>query len=166
MPTPETQLAKLPADRRELLEAVRRVILQHLPEGYEETVENGMLAYVVPLSRYPNTYNRRPLQYVALAAQKGYCALYLVGAYSDPEVLAQLVVGFRAAGKKLDMGKSCLRFHHLSDLPLDVIGHCIAALTPDGLIERYEAARRAAIRATNSAMGEGARPARRGARPR
>lgn len=140
--TPREYLESLPADRRAELETVRDVILEHLPEGYEETVDFGMLAYVVPLERYPTTYNKRPLQLAALAAQKNHLSLYLMCVYGDGEREAALRGAFEAAGKRLDMGKSCVRFERAADLALDAVGEAIAAVGVEEYLERYEARRR------------------------
>jgi hypothetical protein len=99
-----------------------------------------MLCYVIPLEKYPDTYNGQPLGYACLAAQKNYYALYMMGAYGDPEQDAQLRAAFKAAGKKLDMGKSCLRFRKLEDLELDAVAKAIASTPPKRYIELYEAA--------------------------
>jgi hypothetical protein len=139
--TVQGYLDELPPDRREVISQVRKIILDHLPEGYAETMGWGMISYGIPLERYPNTYNGQPLAYAALAAQKRYYALYLMGVYQDKEQEEQLRAAFEKAGKKLNMGKSCLRFRKLDDLPLDVIGDVIAATTPAELIARYEASR-------------------------
>jgi uncharacterized protein YdhG (YjbR/CyaY superfamily) len=139
--TVEQYLAELPAERSAVIAVVRDVVLEHLPEGYEETMNWGMITYEIPLARYPTTYNKQPLSYAALAAQKNYYALYLPGADLDPEGTERLREGFARAGKKLDMGKSCVRFKTLDDLPLDVIGAAVAEVTPEDYIARYEAAR-------------------------
>ena len=118
----EDYLAELPPDRRAALEEVRAVILKNLPRGYVEGLGFGMIGYTLPLSKYPDTYNRQPLCYAGLAAQKNHCAVYLMAAYADPRVEKSIRDGFRKAGKKLDMGKSCIRFRRAADLPLDVIG--------------------------------------------
>ena len=120
-------LAALPEPRRAAITAVRDVVLANLPDGYEETFEFGMPSYVVPLSVYPETYNKRPLMYAALASQKSHMALYMCNVYGIEKVRRELEAGFRAAGKKLDMGKSCLRFKSLDDLPLPVIAKAVAA---------------------------------------
>lgn len=140
--TAEEYLAELPEDRREVVSAVRDVILRGLPEGYREMVGWGMLNYAIPLERYPDTYNKQPLSYLALAAQKNHYALYLTGAYADPEHAAWIADEFAKAGKKLDMGKSCLRFRRLEDLPLDVIARSVASMPSERLIELYEASRK------------------------
>ena len=94
-------LAQLPAGPRKELERVRAVVLEHLPEGYQETFGHGMIGYVVPLDRYPDTYNGQALLYAALAAQKNYLSLYLMGAYGSPPLAKKLRDGFAAAGKCL-----------------------------------------------------------------
>lgn len=140
--TPEAYLAALPDAQRVLLAAVRALVRQHLPEGYEETMRFGMLSYEVPLAHYAPA-GGQPLPYLALAAQKHYGALYLMGASDDPERQAWLAAQFAAAGKKLDMGRACLRFRALDDLPLDALGTFVASMPPDELIARYEAGRAA-----------------------
>lgn len=135
-------LAALPAERRAVVSAVRDVVVRHLPAGYRETMNWGMISYELPLERYPDTYNKQPLSYVALAVQKAYYSLYLMAEQGAPAKLETLESGFRAAGKRLDMGKSCLRFRSVDDLPLDVIGRAVAGTPPDRLIEIYEASRK------------------------
>jgi hypothetical protein len=135
-------LDELPADRRAIVAAVREVVLRHLPKGYRETMNWGIICYEIPLEQYPDTYNGQPLGYVALAAQKNYFALHLMGSLLSPGEAARLREAFTKAGKKLDMGKACLRFRKLEDLPLEAIGHAVAALTPEQYIARYEASRR------------------------
>ena len=132
-------LAELLPERREAIEAVRKVILDHLPDGFEETLQFGMIAYVIPLERYPETYNKQPLQYAALASQKNYMSLYLMNIYGDPETQQWFVDEYRASGKKLDMGKSCVRFNKLEDLPVDLIGEAIARTSVGDFIKLYEA---------------------------
>jgi hypothetical protein len=138
--TPEEYLAELPPERREVIARVRDVILRNLPAGYQETMNWGMLSYEVPLARYPETYNGQPLGYAGLAAQKNHYALYLNAIYQD-EGQAELRQAFEKAGRKLDMGKSCVRFRKLEDLPLDVIAQVIARTDPDEYIAAFEAAR-------------------------
>ncbi len=140
--TVDQYLSELPEERRAILSRVRDVILRNLPAGYRESINWGMITYEVPPERYPNTYNGQPLAYLALAAQKNYYALYLTGVYQDSEQEKWLREAYGAAGKKLDMGKSCLRFRKLEDLPLDVIGRVVASTAPDEFIDRYEASRR------------------------
>jgi hypothetical protein len=134
-------LAELPPERRAVLAAVRELVRGALPAGYEEQVAGKMLNYVVPLSRYPTTYNGQPLAYAALAAQKSHYALYLTCAYTDPAQAEALRAGFARAGKRLDMGKSCLRFRRLDDLAPDAVRAALASTPPDAFIARYEASR-------------------------
>jgi hypothetical protein len=140
--TPEEYLDSLPPERRETVERVRAMVLANLPEGYREGINWGMLTYEIPLERYPNTYNDQPLTPVALAAQKNYFSLYLMIAYDDPAQMATLRAGFDRIGRKMDMGKSCLRFRNADDIPLDSIGELIGQITPEKYIEQYEASRR------------------------
>jgi hypothetical protein len=139
--TVEAYLAELPPERRAVVSAVRDVVNAHLPEGYREAMAFGMIGWSVPLSRYPNTYNKQPLSYVALAAQKNKYSLYLMGVYADSEQERALRAAAAAQCKKLDMGKSCLRFAKLEDIPLDTIGELIAETSVDDYIAMYEAAR-------------------------
>jgi uncharacterized protein YdhG (YjbR/CyaY superfamily) len=144
--TVEQYLAELPPERRAVVSAVREVVRANLPAGYAEEMSFGMIGYVVPLAQYPDTYNGQPLAYAALAAQKGHYALYLNCASHDPAEATWLADAFRAAGKKLDMGKSCLRFRSLADLPLEAVGAFIARTPPERLIAQHEMARAAASR--------------------
>jgi len=139
--TVEEYLNELPADRREAITATRNVILEHLPEGYDETMQYGMISYVIPLERYPVTYNRLPLAYASLASQKNYMSLYLMNVYGDTETERWFTERYKASGRKLNMGKSCVRFKTLEDLPLELVGEVIARTTVVEFIERYEAAR-------------------------
>ncbi|MEW5850506.1 MAG: DUF1801 domain-containing protein [Myxococcota bacterium] len=137
--TVQEYLASLPADRREALESVRRVIRKNLPKGFEEGMQYGMIGYYVPLSRYPQTYNGQPLGIAALASQKGYMSLYLMGVYGDPATQKWFEAAYRKSGKQLDMGKSCVRFKRVEDLALDVVGQVISRVGVDDFIARYEA---------------------------
>ena len=137
--TVDEYLAQLPDDRRAVVAELRKQIRKHLPKGYEEAVNWGMLCYQIPLEKYPDTYNGKPLGYVALASQKNYCALYLMTPYMDPATGEELKEAFAKAGKKMDMGKSCLRFRTLDDLPLPAIAKVIAATPPAKYIAMHEA---------------------------
>ena len=114
-------LKELPVAKRSAIAAVRKVIRANLPAGYEEKMGWGMICYNVPLSRFPKTYNGHPLAYVALGAQKNYNALYAMRVYGDKKQEQMLRDGFKAQGKKLDIGKACIRFKTPDDLALDVI---------------------------------------------
>lgn len=140
--TVDEYLASLPEDRRNALATVRGVILRNLPEGYEEGMQYGMIGYYVPLSRYPVTYNGQPLGYVALASQKNYMSVYLMGIYGNEEAERWFREEYLKSGKKLDMGKSCVRFRRLEDLPLDLIGKVISLESVDAFIQRYGESRK------------------------
>ena len=140
--TVQAYLAELPEERRAVVAAVRDLVLRHLPKGYREVMNWGVISYEIPLERFKITYNGQPLSYIALAAQKNHYALYLMCVYGDAKKAAWLKEEFQKAGKKLNMGKSCLRFKKLEDLPLDVIGQVVASVTPAKYIARYEANRK------------------------
>ena len=134
-------LDTLTDEQRSVIDSVRSMILSHLPSGFVETINWGMLSYEVPLELYPNTYNKKPLNYVGLAVQKQYYSLYLMPAYMDQNVYQMLMDAFEKAGKKLSMGKSCIRFKKVEDLPLDLIGSIIASHTVESFIAAYEKTR-------------------------
>lgn len=138
--TVDEYLAELPEERRAAVEAVRQVIRENLPEGYEEAMAWGMIAYQVPLETYPHTYNGKPLLYVALASQKNHMAVYLHGIYADEEARRRFEEAYRATGKRFDAGKSCVRFRKLDDLPLELVGEAVAQLEVDDYVARVEAA--------------------------
>ena len=104
-------------------------------------MQYGMITYVIPIDRYPNTYNGLPLGYISLASQKNYMALYLMNVYSNKEIESNFKNRYIASGNKLDMGKSCVRFKKLKDLPLDLIGETIAMTSVDDFISVYEKSR-------------------------
>jgi hypothetical protein len=135
-------LAALPADRREALQTVRDVVCANLADGFAETIQYGMISWVIPLERYPDTYNGQALAIASLASQKRHMALYLNCTYADAEADARFRARWAESGKQLDMGKSCVRFRRLDDVALDAIGETIAATTVDGFIAAYERSRR------------------------
>ncbi len=139
--TATAYLASLPADRRADISIVRDMVLKSLPAGFEEMMSFGMIGYGIPLSRFPNTYNKQPLCFVYLAAQKNFNAIYLMWSYMNPAVRARLAEGFKVAGKKFDMGKSCVRYQKASDLPTAVISEMIRSISPERWLEVYEASR-------------------------
>lgn len=140
--TVEEYLEELPPERREVIDQVRKTILDNLPSGYAETMNWGMISYEIPLEDFPNTYNGQPLSYVALAAQKNHYAVYMNGVYQDPEQEKILREGFEKIGVKPDMGKSCVRFRKLDNIPLDVIGELVASTPSEKLIALYEVSRK------------------------
>ena len=140
--TVDDYIADLPPERAVVVATMRDFVNAHLPPGYREEMAFGMIGWGIPLSRYPDTYNQQPLGYVALAAQKHAYSLYLMGIYADGEHEQALRDAAAAEGKKLDMGKSCLRFKRPDDLPLQAIGKLIASVPVDDYISLYEASRR------------------------
>jgi len=137
--TVDEYLLSLPEERREAISKVREVILQNLPDGYEESMNWGMISYEVPLSTCPDTYNGQPLTYAALASQKNHMAVYLSGIYMDEAAREKFESDYKATGKKFDVGKSCVRFRKLDDLPLPVIGEAIRYLPADEFVARVKA---------------------------
>jgi hypothetical protein len=116
------------------------VILENLPSGYSEVMNWGMITYEVPLEIYPDTYNGQPLMYGARASQKNHMAVYLTGIYISDAVRDEFEKAYRATGKRFDVGKSCVRFRKLEDLPLELIGETIASIPVVRLIARVEEA--------------------------
>ena len=148
-------LAELPADRRAALQAVRDAILENLDDDFEEGMQYGMIGYFVPHRVFPAGYHcdpRQPLPFAGLASQKNYMSLYMMHCYENSEAVRWLSSRFAAAGKKLDMGKCCIRFRKLEDLPLGVIGEAIGRVTTADWVTQYE---------TNLRRGRG--PARKAA---
>ena len=153
MPTTVTGfLASLPAERRKAISRVRSVVRKHLPAGYREVMCLGMITYEVPLKVYPDTYNGQALWYAGIGSQKNYMTLYLMNAYSDPKLQQKLTNGFKAAGKKLDMGKACIRFKAADDLALDAVGDVVASTPLDKFVATAKAARAGS---TGSPRGRG-----------
>jgi hypothetical protein len=139
--TVQKYLDNLEPDRREVVSAVREVVNAAMPDGYEEGIAYGMIGWSVPLERYPDTYNGQPLGYVALAAQKRYYSLYLNVLYAGSVDETEFRRRWEGSGRKLDMGKSCLRFRKLEDLNFDLIAETVAGTPVDAYIARYEQAR-------------------------
>jgi hypothetical protein len=135
-------LAELPADRRTAIEAVRKVIRKNLDKDFEEGIQYGMIGYYVPHHIYPAGYHcdpKQPLPFAGLASQKNYMSLHMMSIYGDGRQLEQFRRDWAKTGKKLDMGKACIRFRKLDDLPLDVIGRAIARVTAKNYIAICEA---------------------------
>ena len=132
----------LPGDRQTAMSVVRNVILENLPAGYEETIQHGMICYVIPLAIYPVTYNNLPLMFTGLASQKNYMTVYLMNIYGNPADEEWFVDRYKSTGKKLNMGKSCVRFKTLDDLPIDLIGEAVAKTSASSYIQLYEDSRK------------------------
>lgn len=132
--TVEEYLDQLPDDRREALSEIRDFVLAALPNGIEEEMRWGMISYSVPLSMEPDTYNGEPLMYAALASQKNHMSLYLSAIYTDDDARRDFEARYRATGKKYDVGKSCVRFRKVEDLPLELIGEAIGRFEVDDFV--------------------------------
>jgi hypothetical protein len=161
-------LAELPADRRGAISAVRRVILDNLDAEYEEGMQYGMIGYYVPHRVYPAGYHcdpRQPLPFAGLASQKNHIALYAMCLYAPSEHQKWFQEAWKKTGKKLDMGKACIRFKKLEDLALDVIGEAVRRVPARKYIAMCEAARGATAKATGAKAPKAARSAKRAAKP-
>ncbi len=139
--TPAQYIAELPDDRKKVISSLRKAILKNLPKGFAEIMNYGMLAYVVPHSIYPDGYYvnpKQPLPFICLASQKNYISFYHMGLYQGP-----LLEWFRkkwksVTPKKLDIGKSCVRFKKPEDIPIALIGELVSRITPQQWIDLYE----------------------------
>jgi hypothetical protein len=139
--TVEAYLDGLPGERREVVSAVRTAVLERLQPGFEEGMQYGMSGYYVPLERYARTTNGQPLSLAGLASQKRHVSLYLMAVYGDEEEGARFRAEWEATGRRLDMGKSCVRFRRLEEVPLDVVGDAVGRTSVDELIGLYERSR-------------------------
>ena len=140
--TPEEFLKQLPAERQQAFREVRKIILKNLPKGFEEALNWGGIVYQVPLKTLPETYNGQPLCLAALRANKNFMTLHLMTVYGDKPTEKWFRESFKAAGKKLNMGKACVHFKKLEDLPLEVIGETIARVPLDVYVGRYKQVRK------------------------
>lgn len=142
--TPEQYLSELPEDRKEAMLKLRNAIKENLPQGFEEVISYGMLGYVVPHSIYPSGYHcdpKLPLPFINLASQKNFIALYHMGIYANKNLESWFVSEYPKHVKtKLDMGKSCIRFKKMEDIPFDFIGELAAKLSVEDWISIYEKA--------------------------
>ena len=145
--TVEEYLKELPEDRRAAISKVRQVIRKNLPKGITEGMQYGMIGYSVPHKIYPAGYHcdpKQPLPFAGLASQKNHMSFYLCSIYQNTELEQWMRAQFAAKGKKLDMGKGCIRFRKVEDLPLDVIGEVVGRVPLADVIANYEAQRVAA----------------------
>jgi hypothetical protein len=140
--TPQKYMAELPADRREAMTKLRDAILKNLPKGFEETMQYGMLSYVVPHSLYPAGYHCKPadaLPFISLASQKNNISFYHMGMYAMPELLQWFTAEYPKQAKgKLDMGKSCVRFKKMDDIPYKLIGDLVKKVKVKDWVDCYE----------------------------
>ena len=139
---PQEYLDSLPEERQTVISKLRTVILDNLPDGFEEIMNYGMLGYVVPHSIYPNGYHcdtKLPLPFMNLASQKNFIAVYHMGIYSDDKLMEWFKTEYsKVCTRKLDMGKSCIRFKKLEEIPYDLIGQLASKITPNDWINTYE----------------------------
>ncbi|HHB52759.1 MAG TPA: DUF1801 domain-containing protein [Saprospiraceae bacterium] len=140
--TPEEYIAQIPDERKEAMQKLRSVVLKNLPEGFEEGINYGMLGYYVPHSIYPNGYHcspELPLPFINIASQKNSINLYHLGVYADKAILDWFVSEYKKHSKrKLDMGKSCIRFKKIDELPYELIGELCTKMTVAQWIDLYE----------------------------
>lgn len=140
--TVEEYLNQIPEERKTAMIKLRNSILQNLPIGFEEGINYGMIGYFVPHSIYPNGYHcnpKDPLPFASIASQKNFIALYHMGIYSNPELLNWFIEEFKKySNKKLDMGKSCIRFKKTDEIPYDLIGELMTKINVNDWIMTYE----------------------------
>ena len=140
--TPEEYINELPPDRKEAIQKLREVILKNLPEGFSEVMSYGMIGYVVPHSIYPKGYHanpKLPLGFMNIASQKNYIAVHHIGLYGSDKLTEWFTNEYPKHSKtKLDMGKGCIRFKKLNQIPYDLIGELVGKMTPQEWIEKYE----------------------------
>lgn len=140
--TPDAYVEQLPLERQVVITKLRAVIKENLPVGFEETTGSGMISYVVPYSIYPAGYHckpKQPLPFLGLASQKHFVAVYHMGIYADEALLKWFVDAYaQSCDTKLDMGKSCIRFNKMDQIPYGLIGELCTKMTPDQWIMRYK----------------------------
>ncbi|MDG1346706.1 MAG: DUF1801 domain-containing protein [Crocinitomicaceae bacterium] len=140
--TPEEYMQNLSEDRISPVGKIRQTILKNLPKGFEEGIGYGMLSYHVPKSIYPDGYHcdtKLPLPFMNVASQKNFIALYHMGIYANPDLLEWFVTEFpKHSSKKLDMGKSCVRFKKMEDIPFDLIGELVTKMSVQDWVNLYE----------------------------
>jgi len=140
--TPAEYVAQLPEDRQVVIKKIRKVLRKHLPKGFKECINYGMIGYVIPHSTYPDGYHcdpKLPLPFAALASQKNFVAVYHSGIYANPKLMKWFVSEWpKHSSRKLDMGKSCIRFKKMDDIPYDLIAELAEKMTPQEFIDMYE----------------------------
>jgi len=140
--SPETYIAKIPEERIPYFKKLRKTILENIPNGFEEQMSYGMIGYVVPKSLYPGGYHCNtdlPLPFVNIASQKNFIALYHSGIYANPELHGWFINEYpKHSKRKLDMGKSCIRFKNAAEIPFELIAELMQKITPKQWIALYE----------------------------
>lgn len=134
-------IASLTSEQAAVIRKLRALIRKSLPKGYKESMDWGIPSYVIPLNRYPHTYNQQPLAYVAVGANKNHFSLHLMACYGNPTLMKEFEIAYKKSGKRLDMGKACLRFKKIDDLPLDLIARTIASVSVEEFLDTYEQSR-------------------------
>ncbi len=139
--TPDEYIAQLPADRQPQIQALREVVLRNLPAGFEEGIQYNMIGYYVPHSVYPAGYHcdpKQPLPYLSIGSQKNHMALHACTIYMNPELVEWFMTEYQKTGKRMDIGKGCIRFKTIEDLPLDLVGQLVAKYDVDSLVAMYQ----------------------------
>lgn len=140
--TVDQYIEEIPEDRKQAVTELRKVIKKNIPKGFQECMSYGMVGYVVPHSKYPAGYRcdqKLPLPFLAFASQKNFIAVYHMGIYAEPRLLKWFTEAHaKASPKKLDIGKSCMRYKKAEDIPYQLIGELVSKITPDEWIEMYE----------------------------
>ncbi len=136
--TVEGYISSLPEDKAEVISKLRKMILEVIPDGIEENMNWGMISYEVPLGIYPNTYNDKPLSYAALASQKNHFSIYSTNLYMNEKYMPSLIEAYKKIGSKPNMGKSCIRFTKIENIPIDEILRIIGDSSLDEFIKGYE----------------------------
>ncbi len=140
--TPDEYVASLPAERRETFQKLRSTFFENLPDGFEEVIQYGMISYVIPHSIYPKGYHcniQLPLPFISLASQKNFIAIYHMGIYADKHLYNWFTDSYnKLVEQKLDMGKSCIRFKRMEQIPFELIGELAQKMSVDDWIQRYE----------------------------
>ncbi|MFO7721094.1 MAG: DUF1801 domain-containing protein [Gillisia sp.] len=140
---PEEYIKELPEERKVIIKKLRKTILDNIPDGFEETMNYGMIGYVIPHSVYPKGYHcnpKSPLPFLNISSQKNFVAFYHMGIYADKDLLNWFTSAYKTfSTRKLDMGKSCIRFKKPEDIPYDLIAELISKITPQDWIQTYEA---------------------------
>jgi uncharacterized protein YdhG (YjbR/CyaY superfamily) len=140
--SPKEYVQELPEERKAIIQKLRKTILDNLPDGFEETMSYGMIGYVIPHSAYPKAYHctpKLPLPFINIASQKNFVALYHMGIYADKDLLNWFTSAYKKiSGRKLNIGKSCIRFKKTEDIPYNLIAELVSKITPQGWIQTYE----------------------------
>ena len=139
--TPKEYIDQLPEDRRQTMRKLRALVRKHLPKGYVEVMRWGMLCYEVPLRTYPDTYNKEPLMYAALASQKNHYGVYLCGLYSFDKIQSRFVKAWKKRGVKLNMGKSCIRLKSWDECQEDLIAEVVSAVSVEDFVAHAKSLR-------------------------